>query len=385
MAIAGIIFPHDQARSRAYRWGEDGLLGFTDRECRLCFAPALWNGVDPILKERMFGLTNGEGNHGEDVKEAYFYLDSLPTHSYQRGLYKYPQRAYPYEQLLEVNRNRSKLEREFEITDTNAFADNRYFDVVVEYAKAAPDDILIELTITNHGPEAAPLHILPTLWFRNTWSWGKMTEETPVRPLLQERDGMKIVAEHATLGSFELHFDPANQADCRDLLFTENETNLKRLFGVSNTSSYVKDAFHEALIHGRTEAVNPAHIGTKAAGHYQVTIAAGAAYTLRLRLVEQGQVPEASQIFGDSFNSLMKLRREEADIYTRSIFRIRWRARSRASCGRRMRGCFGRSNFTAIRSAAGWRAIPPSQLPTPIASCMAAIGIGLISTAGTSC
>jgi hypothetical protein len=308
-------FPHDQARSRAYRWGEDGLLGFTDRECRLCFAPALWNGVDPILKERMFGLTNSEGNHGEDVKEAYFYLDSLPTHSYQKALYKYPQRAYPYQQLLDVNRGRSKFEREYEITDTDIFAQNRYFDVQVEYAKAAPDDILILLTITNHGPEAAPLHILPTLWFRNTWSWGKMTEETPIRPHMRKQDDGQIVAEHATLGTFEFHLDPANHADFRNLLFTENETNLKRLFGVPNTSPYVKDAFHEALIHGRTDAVNPAQTGTKAAGHYEVSIAAGATYQLRLRLVEQTQIPEAAAIFGDSFDSIIDLRRREADVY----------------------------------------------------------------------
>src|SRR5277367_5457158 len=217
-------FPHDHARSRAYRWGEDGLLGFTDRECRLCFAPALWNGVDPILKERLFGLNNGEGNHGEDVKEAYFYLDALPTHSYQRALYKYPQRPYPYLDLLEANRNRSKLEREFEITDTVAFAENRYFDVEIEYAKAGPDDILIQITATNRGPDAARLHLLPTLWFRNTWSWGRLTEDTPIRPELRCRDEGRIEADHATLGNFFLLLDPANHADFHGLLFTENET-----------------------------------------------------------------------------------------------------------------------------------------------------------------
>src|SRR5208282_1899518 len=181
-------FPHDHARSRAYRWGEDGLLGFTDRECRLCFAPAFWNGLDPILKERFFGLTNAEGNHGEDVKEPYFYLDALPTHSYQRALYKYSQRAYPYDDLLETNRNRSKFEHEYEITDTLAFAENRYFDIEIEYLKASPEDILIQITATNRGPDPAPLHILPTLWFRNTWSWGRLTEDTLVRPELRRRD-----------------------------------------------------------------------------------------------------------------------------------------------------------------------------------------------------
>src|SRR6202453_4258763 len=218
-------FPHDHARSRAYRWGEDGLLGWTDRECRLCFAPALWNGADPILKERFFGLTNSEGNHGEDVKEAYFYLDALPTHSYQRALYKYPQAAYPYNELVQTNRQRTKLDPEFEITDTEAFAENRYFDVEIEYAKAGPDDILIQITATNRGPEAATLHLLPTLWYRNTWSWGRLAEETPSRPELKLRDDGRIEADHATLGNFLFLLDPANQADSRGLLFTENETN----------------------------------------------------------------------------------------------------------------------------------------------------------------
>src|SRR5271154_2763624 len=192
-------FSHDHARSRAYRWGEDGLLGFADRQCRLCFAPTLWNGVDPILKERLFGLTNAEGNHGEDVKESYFFLDALPTHSYQRALYKYPQRPYPYVELIETNRNRSKLEREFEITDTDAFAENRYFDVEIEYAKAGPNDILIQITATNRGPEASTLHLLPTLWFRNSWSWGPVPEDTPVRPELRRCGDNQIEALHATL------------------------------------------------------------------------------------------------------------------------------------------------------------------------------------------
>jgi hypothetical protein len=311
-------FPHDHARSRAYRWGEDGLLGFTDRECRLCFAPALWNGVDPILKERFFGLTNAEGNHGEDVKEAYFYLDALPTHSYQRALYKYPQRAYPYNQLLEVNRNRSKLEPEFEITDTEAFAGNRYFDVEIEYAKADTDDILIQITATNRGPEPATLHLLPTLWFRNTWSWGRQAEETPVRPELRWHEAGSIEAEHATLGTFFLLFDPANQGDSRGLLFTENETNRERLFGAPNTQSFVKDAFHEAIVHGCREAVNPSAFGTKAAAHYEVEIVPGGCYCLRLRLVEQGQAPSVEQGFGDHFSSLLSQRRQEADIFYRN-------------------------------------------------------------------
>jgi hypothetical protein len=311
-------FPHDHARSRAYRWGEDGLLGFTDRECRLCFAPALWNGADPILKERFFGLTNGEGNHGEDVKEAYFYLDAVPTHSYQRALYKYPQRPYPYDQLLETNRNRSKLEPEFEITDTQAFAENRYFDVEIEYAKADTDDILIQITATNRGPEQAVLHLLPTLWFRNTWSWGRLTEETPARPELRWHEGGSIEAEHATLGTFFLLFDPANQGDSRGLLFTENETNNERLFGAPNTRAFVKDAFHEAIVCGHPEAVNPVAFGTKSAAHYEAAIAPGGSYRLRLRLVEEKQAPPADQCFGDPFSGVLTLRRQEADAFYRN-------------------------------------------------------------------
>ena len=308
-------FPHDHARSRAYRWGEDGLLGFTDRECRLCFAPTLWNGVDPILKERLFGLTNSEGNHGEDVKEAYFFLDALPTHSYQRALYKYPQRPYPYNELIETNRNRSKLEREFEITDTEAFAENRYFDVEIEYAKAAPDDILIQITVTNRGPGPAKLHLLPTLWFRNTWSWGRQPEETPIRPELRHRDDGQIEAEHATLGTFLLLLDPANRTDLRSVLFTENETNKQRLFGVPNAHAFVKDGFHQALIDGHTDAVNPSGLGTKAAAHYEMEMAAGASRSFRLRLVERSQATPLDQAFGDSFSSLLNQRRKEADLF----------------------------------------------------------------------
>jgi hypothetical protein len=306
-------FPHDHARSRAYRWGEDGLLGFTDRECRLCFAPALWNGVDPILKERLFGLANEEGNHGEDVKEAYFYLDGLPTHSYQRALYKYPQQAFPYDHLIETNRRRTKLDPEFEITDTEAFAENRYFDVEIEYAKAGPDDILIQITATNRGPDAATLHLLPTLWFRNTWSWGRLTEDTPSRPELYRRGVGRIEADHATLGHFLFLLDPDCQADCRELLFTENETNSQRLFDVPNSQPYVKDAFHRAVIYGRAEAVNHGQFGTKAAAHYAREIAPGESWRVRLRLVEQSQASGGQSGFGDAFSNLLDQRRAEAD------------------------------------------------------------------------
>jgi hypothetical protein len=311
-------FPHDQSRSRAYRWGEDGLLGWSDRECRLCFAPALWNGADSILKERFFGLTNGEGNHGEDVKEAFFHLDGLPTHSYQRGLYKYPQRAFPYDELLTVNGSRSKLEPEYEITDTAAFEENRYFDVEIEYAKAGPDDTLIRITATNRGPETAPLHLLPTLWFRNTWSWGKLTEETPVRPELHQRGPAEIEALHASLGNFRLRCGTPAGVQFHGLLFTENETNTQRLFGHPNAQPYVKDAFHEAVIHGNHDAVNPANTGTKAAAHFEASIAPGASVVLQLRLAEEkaGESPELA--FGDRFDAFLDSKRKESDTYYRN-------------------------------------------------------------------
>jgi hypothetical protein len=312
-------FPHEHARSRAYRWGEDGLLGWTDRECRLCFALALWNGVDPILKERAFGLTNGEGNHGEDVKEAYFHVDGLPTHSYQRALYKYPQRAFPYEELLTVNRGRSKHDAEYEITDTTAFDENRYFDVEIEYAKASPDDTLIRITATNRGPETAPLHLLPTLWFRNTWSWGHLTEETEIRPELHQGTPDVIEARHATLGTFHLQAGPPQGAECRGLLFTENETNLQRVFGSENPQPFVKDAFHEAVVHGNAAAVNPACTGTKGAAHYVAQIAPGASAVLQLRLVEESVAPVQDHAFGDRFTAFLQAKRGEADIYYQNM------------------------------------------------------------------
>src|SRR5829696_8725959 len=234
-------FPHDHARSRAYRWGEDGLLGICDRQARLCFALALWNGRDPILKERLFGLTGPEGNHGEDVKEAYFYLDSTPTHSYLKALYKYPQRAFPYAQLVEENGRRGRGEREYELADTGVFADGRYFDVVAEYAKASPDDVLIRLSISNRGPDDAPLDLLPTLWFRNTWAWGHDSGEHVAKPQLRRGGDARIVAEHATLGRFVLDVDDSGAEP--ELLFTENATDVARLFGGTNATPWTKDAF----------------------------------------------------------------------------------------------------------------------------------------------
>jgi hypothetical protein len=268
-------FTHDQSRSRAYRWGEDGLGGICDDTQRLCFALALWNERDPILKERLFGLTNSEANHGEDVKEYYFYIDSTPTHSYMKYLYKYPQREFPYRDLVETNRGRSREEMEYELLDAGAFDDDRYFDVFVEYAKEGPEDILIRITAHNRGPEAAPLRLLPTLWFRNTWSWG----EEDRKPSLSEAGPGVICASHHALGEYRLYCDGGPE-----LLFTENETNTQRLWDQPGGSPYVKDAFHAYLIAGQTDAVNPGRTGTKAAAHYVLEVPAGRSRTIRLRL-----------------------------------------------------------------------------------------------------
>ena len=302
-------FPHDHARSRAYRWGEDGLLGLTDREGRLCFALALWNGRDPILKERLFGLSGHEGNHGEDVKECYYFLDATPTHSYAKALYKYPQAAFPYDALLRENRGRGLDQPEFELTDTGVFADDRYWDVLAEYAKAAPDDILIRVTLTNRGPEPATLHFLPTLWLRNTWSWGRSGEGYPGRGQLSAEDPRTIRAEHPTLGLFRLSAEATAAAPA--LLFTENETNSARLFGVASATPYVKDAFHAYVIEGRPAAVNPARVGTKAAFHYRLDVAAGATAVVRLRLCEA--VGRPAEPFGAPFDALFAQRQREAD------------------------------------------------------------------------
>jgi hypothetical protein len=292
-------FTHDQSRSRAYRWGEDGLGGISDDEQRLCFALALWNERDPILKERAFGLTNSEGNHGEDVKEYYFYVDSTPTHSYMKYLYKYPQREFPYRDLVETNRRRTKEELEYELLDTGAFEDDRYFDVFLEYAKEGPEDILIKVSIYNRGKEAARLQLLPTLWFRNTWSWGDEGE----KPVLREKGG-KIVASHPELGEYTL-----SCGGSPELLFTENETNNERLWGQPNPTPYVKDAFHRFVIGGEKGAVNPAKTGTKAAAHYGIEVPAGGCEFVQLRLAKEA----ARQKFGAAFEEALRQRLLDAD------------------------------------------------------------------------
>ena len=296
-------FPHDHARSRAYRWNEDGLLGISDRHQRICFALALWNGRDPILKERLFGLTGNEGNHGEDVKEYYFYLDSTPTHSYLKGLYKYPQAAFPYQQLVEENRRRGRHEREFELADTGVFADRRYFDVEVEYAKADCEDVLVRVTVANRGPADATIDVLPTIWFRNTWSWGGEA----VRPSLAAIDDAVVEVREPKYGLRWLRCDGAPQ-----LLFCENETNTARLFGVAGPA-YPKDAINDFIVHGRTDAVNPQGVGTKAAARYRLTIPAGSASTIRLRLSDS----EMSG-FAD-FDSVFAARMREADEFYATV------------------------------------------------------------------
>ncbi|MEN6498443.1 MAG: glucosidase, partial [Thermoguttaceae bacterium] len=304
-------FPHDHARSRAYRWGEDGLLGICDRECRLCFALALWNERDPILKERLFGLAGPEGNHGEDVKECYYYLDSTPTHSYLKALYKYPQAEYPYVRLVEENQRRGKHEPEFELIDTGLFDEDRYFDVLAEYAKGSPDDLLIRVTVTNRGPDPAVLHLLPTLWFRNTWSWGSNGEDVDSKPRIAADAKGGVTAEHATLGQFRLLADAAPEGQPPTWLFTDNETNTERLYAVRNGSPYAKDAFHEYLVRGNLSAVNPNGFGTKAAAHYRLLVPAAGDSTLRLRLVSAEQIPEQS--FGVAFERVFRERVCEAE------------------------------------------------------------------------
>src|SRR3989442_107371 len=306
-------FPHDHARSRASRWGEDGIAGISDNHGRLCFALALWNGRDPILKERLFGLTGSEGNHGEDVKEYYFYLDSTPTHSYMTFLYKYPQAAFPYRDLVDTNRQRARHAPEYELIDTGVFDDDRYFDVMVEYAKASPDGLLIRISATNQGPEPAELHLLPTLWFRTTWSWGASGGERPALRAVHGRP-TTIEARHAGLGTRWLHCDGGP-----DLLFTENETNWERLWEVANAGPYVKDGINDYVVNGRTDAVNPKMAGTKAAARYRMVIAPGAKTPVRLRLTDVSPTGDRSGDPFAEFERVVARRRDETDEFYAAI------------------------------------------------------------------
>jgi hypothetical protein len=305
-------FSHDQARSRAYHWGEDGLAGISDDKQLLCLSMGLWNGKDPILKERLFGLTNSESNHGEDVKEYYFYLDSTPTHSYMKYLYKYPQGEFPYNDLVATSRRRSRGDMEYELLDTGIFEGDRYFDVYVEYAKQTPEDMLVQISVFNRGSDASTLHVLPTMWFRNTWTWWPNTPKPLLKQSAHKGDFRVIAASHPALGERYLYCERATS-----LLFTENETNNERIFGTPNASPYVKDAINEYVVHGKKEAVNPEGRGTKSAAHYQVSVGAGQVATIRLRLS-----PIAPASIGDPFSTFadtMQACKREADEFYRAI------------------------------------------------------------------
>ncbi len=315
------FFSHDQARSRVYHWGEEGLAGFCDEKARLCLALALWNGKDPLLKERLFGLTNAEGNHGEDVKEYYFYLDNTPTHSYMKYLYKYPQREYPYYDLVSTNKRLNKYDLEYELLDTKVFDEDRYFDVFVEYAKATPEDTLLKITVFNRGPEPAALHVLPTLWFRNTWLWWDEGARPALREVGPKGNMAAVEATHADLGAKFLYCEGAVP-----LLFTENETNNERIFGSPNRTPYVKDGINDFVVHGRSNAVNPAKTGTKASAHYQVTVSPREPTVIRLRLTDAApdslkrRYPASKgNPLGGEFDEVFDTRQREADEFYRSI------------------------------------------------------------------
>ncbi|HSF68432.1 MAG TPA: glucosidase [Nitrospiraceae bacterium] len=304
-------FPHDHARSRAYRWNEDGLAGICDRHQLICFAIALWNGRDPILKERAFGLTGNEGNHGEDVKECYFYLDSTPTHSYMKYLYKYPQAAFPYAQLVEENRKGGRRDREFELIDTGVYDENRYFDVFVEYAKATPEDLCIRIQVVNRGPEQAEITLLPTLWYRNTWSWGSDIRRPRLRKGAPINQVSVIETHHEYYGLRRLLCEGEPT-----LLFTENETNTRRLYGDQECARYVKDSFHDYVVQGEKDAVNPDHVGTKAAARYALTLAPGEATTIKLRFTNEEQGQGLSK---RDFDAVFTQRIQEADEFYNSL------------------------------------------------------------------
>ena len=300
------FFPFDHARSRAYRWNEDGLGGISDHKGRLCFAFAFWNERDPFLKERLFGLTQPQGNHGEDVKELYWYIDSTPTHSFMRMIYRYPQARFPYEELIAQSGGRSKMEGEFEIWNTNAFADDRYFDIEIEYAKADMHDILVRVNAKNCGPESAPLHLLPTIWFRNIWSWDTANSKPTLRKIGDDGHVPVITASHSALGDYNLFCDSAD-----DVFFTENESNAERLWGVPNVRPFVKDSINDHVVNGKINIVNSAQFGTKAAAHYKFNIPAGETISIRLRLTHDVN-KTSTEAFAD-FDAMFKLRRAEAD------------------------------------------------------------------------
>jgi len=351
-------FPHDHARSRSYRWGEDGLAGMSDDRSRLCLAVALWNGHDPILKERLFGLTNGEGNHGEDAKELYYYVDATPTHSYLKMLYKYPQRQFPYERLVEENRRRGKDQLEFELLDTGIFDDDRYHDVVVEYAKNSPDDLLLKVTAHNRGPEAATLHVLPQLWFRNTWSW----QPGAARPTLAAVGDYTVLAHHADLGDYRFDCDgPA------EIIFCDNDTNARRHYGQPDAAGFFKDGIDDCIVHGRREAVNPARTGTKAAAHFVLNVPAGGSVSVRARL--RPDVPSARSSSGPSsfadFDAIFATRLAEADAFYGALQRDLADADARLVQRQAFAGMIWSKQFFYY-DIPGWIAGDASQPPPPV-------------------
>jgi hypothetical protein len=351
-------FPHDQARSRAYRWNEDGLAGICDGHQFICFAIALWNGHDPILKERLFGLDGDEGNHGEDVKECYFYLDNTPTHSYMKCLYKYPQQAFPYAALVEENAARNRSQPEYELMDTGVFDENRYFDVQVEYAKADVEDMLIRITVTNRGPEAARIDLLPTIWFRNTWTW--MPNAAKPRLARAEGDAVAVALEDGAYGRRWLYCDGAPA-----LLFTENETNCERCFGTPSAGPYVKDAFHRFVIDGDNAAVNPAMQGTKAAARYTIDLAAGGSAELRLRFTDQAPSPgPAAPRFDDSFPATFDARMREADEFYAQVIPATQSADARAVARQAFAGLLWSKQFYHY-VVKEWLDGDPEQPPPP--------------------
>jgi hypothetical protein len=356
-------FTFEQAQSRAYRWGEDGLLGITDRECRLCLALALWNGRDPRLKERLFGLTGPEGNHGEDVKEAYFYTASTPTHSHMRAVYHYPQGEFPYERLRQENARRSRTDHEYELEDTGVFAEQRYFEVAVEYAKAGPNDMLMEIAVTNCGPEHATLHVLPTLWYRNTWSWGCKHEGCEVKPRMQQVGLGLVQTHHVSLGRFFWETE-ALAGQPAPLLFTENETNAEKLFNSANASPYVKDAFDEFVVHGQQAAINAKRIGTKVAAHRILNLAPQETVILRTRLYAESETPGLA--FGKGFAQVMAARRQEAEEFYAVILPAGISAAERDVARQAFAGLLWSKQFYHF-VVADWLAGDPAQPPPPAA------------------
>jgi hypothetical protein len=350
-------FPHEHARSRAYRWGEDGLLGWTDRECRLALAPALWNGRDGYLKERLFGLTGPQGNHGEDVKEAYFYLRGTPTSSYMKALYKYPQNAFPYERLADINPPWDKHRREYELTDTGIFEGNEYFEVQIEYAKAAPEDILIRYTITNRAPHAATLHLLPQAWFRNVWSWGADHVAGSARPKVRQEHAHRLLFNRETLGSYRLDFDPEDLR-ARGFLFTENETNFQRCFQIPNPRPHLKDAFHDYVVHGAGSSLRETPGGSKAAMHYVLPLEAGETTVVRLRMADI-RLPDHPP-FAD-FDRIFADRAAECEAYYREILPAGLDAEAREICLQAYAGLLWSRQFYHYR-VAKW--LPGDSSPT---------------------